>query len=164
MVVLGIDPGTATVGYGLIKDSKKRLNLLDYGCITTSKELPPSERLQIIHNQTTSLIRKHKPSVLVIEQLFFNANTKTATAVGRAAGVIMLAAARAKIPVFEYAPLQIKMSIDGYGRANKKKVQKRVSQALNLKALPKPDDAADALAVAICHLRSIYGKLKKERR
>lgn len=161
MVILGIDPGTAIVGYGVIKGSRKKPTLVDYGCITTSKELSPAQRLRIIHNKTASLIRKHKPSVLAIERLFFNRNVKTATAVGRAAGVIMLAAAKAEVPVFEYMPLQVKMMIDGYGRASKKKIQERVGKILNLKRVPKPDDAADALAIAICHLKTICGKLKK---
>ena len=113
----------------------------------------------MIHNQITALIRKYHPSVLALERLFFNRNAKTATEVGRSAGAIMIAAAKAKIPVFEYMPLQIKSLIDGYGRAKKKNIQKRVVEILKLKETPKPDDAADALAVAICHFKKNYGKL-----
>lgn len=160
MVILGIDPGTAKTGFGIIKVSKKKPVLVAYGCITTPKEMVAAQRLQIIHNKTTALIRKYHPSVLALERLFFNRNAKTATEVGRAAGAIMIAAAKAKISVFEYMPLQIKSLIDGYGRADKKHIQKRVVEILNLKETPKPDDAADALAVAICHLKKIYGKLK----
>jgi len=161
MIILGIDPGTAIVGYGVIRNSKRKPVLVDYGCITTSKNLSSSKRLQIIHNQMVSLLKKYRPSVLAIERLFFNRNAKTAIAVGQATGVIMLAAARAKIPILEYMPLQIKSMIDGYGRANKKHIQKKVVKILGLKKIPKPDDAADALAVAICHYQKIYGKLKK---
>lgn len=164
MIILGIDPGTAKTGFGIIKVSKKKLALLGYGCITTPKEMPASQRLNMIHNQTTALIRKHHPSVLALERLFFNRNAKTATEVGRSAGAIMIAAAKAKIPVFEYMPLQIKSLIDGYGRAKKKNIQKRVVEILKLKETPKPDDAADALAVAICHYMKICGKLKVEGR
>ena len=163
MVILGIDPGTTRAGFGIIKASKKNIALVTYGYMGDSKETIASQRLRIIYNQIVALIKKHKPSVLAIERLFFNRNAKTVIAVGQASGVIMLAAAKAKIPIFEYMPLQIKFMIDGYGRAKKKAIQKRVMKILNLKKMPKPDDAADALAVAICHYQKIYGKLKRER-
>ncbi len=161
MIILGIDPGTTRAGFGIIKASKKNISSVAYGCMGNSKEEIASQRLKLIYNQTVALIKKHKPSVLAIERLFFNRNAKTVIAVSQASGVIMLAAAKAKIPVFEYMPLQIKFVIDGYGRAKKKAIQKRVVEILKLKETPKPDDAADALAVAICHCRKIYGKLKK---
>lgn len=160
MIILGIDPGTARAGYGIIKASRQKPVLVTYGCMSSPKTVSPEERLKMIHNQTVAIIRKHKPKVLAMERLFFNRNAKTATEVGRAAGVIMLAAAKAKIPVFEYMPLQIKSMIDGYGRAKKKEIQKKVVTILQLKKMPKPDDAADALAVAICYYQKVYGKLK----
>jgi crossover junction endodeoxyribonuclease RuvC len=160
MIVLGIDPGTAKAGYGIIKIYKKKPRLVNYGCITTPKGMTPELRLKEIFNQIVLLIRKNKPSVLALERLFFNRNAKTVTAVGRATGVIMLAAAKARIPVYEYMPLQIKSAIDGYGRASKRNIQKRVLEILQLDEIPKPDDAADALAVAICHHFKVCGKLK----
>lgn len=164
MIILGIDPGTARAGFGVIKASAKNLSMIACGCMTSEKEDTPEKRLKLIHNQTWALVRKHKPKVMAIERLFFNRNAKTVTAVNRATGVIILAAAKAKIPVFEYMPVQIKSMIDGYGRASKKDIQKRVVKILNLKETPKPDDVADALAVALCHYQKVYGKMKPERR
>jgi len=165
MIILGIDPGTARAGFGVIKASKQKLEMIACGCMTTKKEDTPEKRLKLIHNQTWVLVKKYKPKVMAIERLFFNRNAKTITSVNRATGVIMLAAAKAKIPVVEYMPVQIKSMIDGYGRASKKDIQRRVTAILKLKETPKPDDTADALAVAICHYQKIYGKLKiRERR
>jgi len=165
MIILGIDPGTARAGFSVIKASKQKLEMIACGCMTTKKEDTPEKRLKLIHNQTWVLVKKYKPKVMAIERLFFNRNAKTITSVNRATGVIMLAAAKAKIPVVEYMPVQIKSMIDGYGRASKKDIQRRVTAILKLKETPKPDDTADALAVAICHYQKIYGKLKiRERR
>lgn len=162
MLILGIDPGTARTGFGIIKIFQNKPRLVKYGCVTTPKEMPSDRRLKSIFNQTVSIINKYHPEVLAIERLFFNRNAKTVTEVNRATGVIILAAAKARIPVHEYMPLQIKAVIDGYGRANKKQIQKRVVEFLQLDDIPKPDDAADALAVAICHHLKICDKLKKK--
>ena len=161
MIILGIDPGTARAGFGIIKTSKNKPVMVAYGCMTTPKEMAPEKRLKRIHNQTVVLIRKYKPKAFAVERLFFNRNAKTVTQVNRATGVIILAAAKANIPVFEYMPVQIKSMIDGYGRAKKKAIQQRVVEILKLKKTPKPDDAADALAIAICHYKKRCVKLKK---
>jgi crossover junction endodeoxyribonuclease RuvC len=149
MIILGIDPGTATTGFGIIKKNKE-LKLIRYGCIRTAKNLTSAERLKELHNQLSDLIKKHKPSMAAVEDIFFFKNLKTAVKVSQARGVILLTAAKLKIPVFEYTPLQIKQAITSYGRAEKIQVQKMVKVLLNLKEIPKPDDAADALAAAIC--------------
>jgi len=154
MIILGIDPGTAIIGYGLIKKDRE-ISLLDYGCITTSKELTSAERLKELHTKLEKIIKKHKPDIAAVEDIFFFKNLKTVIKVSQARGVILLAAAQQKIPVFEYTPLQIKQAITTYGRAEKIQVQKMVKLLLNLKEIPKPDDAADALAVAICCANSV---------
>jgi len=151
MIVCGIDPGTATTGYGVIKKSKKGLTFLAYGCIKTFPTESPQERLKQIFNEMNSLIKKYKPNVLVIEKIFFFKNAKTLIPVSQAKGVMLLSAARNKIPVYEFTPLQVKMNIVGYGRAEKSQVQKMVKIILNLKKIPKPDDAADALGLAISY-------------
>ena len=158
MIILGIDPGTATTGYGAIRKiggqkTKRRKNLkcLEYGCIRTDPRLTASERLKKIHKRITELIIQHQPSVLAVESLYFFKNLKTAIPVSQAKGVILLAAAQKKIPVEEFTPLQIKMVIAGYGKAEKKQIQKKIKALLKLKELPRPDDAADALAVALCY-------------
>lgn len=155
MVILGIDPGTATTGFGLLKLRKKGGDFycLDYGCISTKPSLPTPERLNQLYRETSKLILRHKPKVLVVENVYFFKNLKTAMPVSQAKGVIMLAAAKKKIPVFEYTPLQIKSAITGYGNADKQQVQRMLRVLLALKEVPKPDDAADALAAAICHIR-----------
>lgn len=163
MIILGIDPGTARAGWGVIKASKKQLMVVAYGCMTSEKEETPAERLRLIHNQTVGLVQKYQPKIMAIERLFFFRNAKTITEVNRATGVIILAAAKAKIPVAEYMPVQIKSMIDGYGRADKKHIQKRVVEILGLKETPKPDDVSDALAVAICHYQKVYGKINVAR-
>jgi crossover junction endodeoxyribonuclease RuvC len=156
MIILGIDPGTAIIGYGLIKKDRE-ISLLDYGCITTSKELTSAERLKELHTKLEKIIKKYKPDIAAVEDIFFFKNLKTAIKVSQARGVILLAAAQQKIPVFEYTPLQIKQAITTYGRAEKIQVQKMVKLLLNLKEIPKPDDAADALAVAICCANNLRG-------
>lgn len=151
MIVLGIDPGTAETGYGVIRCNKEKVKLVDFGSICTSKDLDSSKRLDLIYRQVSAILRLHKPQEIAIESLFFNTNAKSALAVGQAMGVVKLAAARKKVEVFDYPPLKIKMSLTGKGRAKKEKVQQKVKKILGLKEAPRPIHAADALAVAICH-------------
>lgn len=158
MIILGIDPGTAMTGFGLIQCSKANFKLLEKGSIKTSNDHDSSFRLNLIYEEIKALMKKHKPGVLAIESLFFNTNAKSASAVGQAIGVIKLAAARGKIKVFEYPPLKIKMKLAGNGRAEKKEIQSKVRKALRLRKIPRPTHAADALAVAICHWLEINGK------
>lgn len=149
MRILGIDPGTATTGYGII-ETKNSLECLEYGCIKTDPSFSPAERLKKIHDELNLLIKKTQPKILAVESIFFFKNSKTAMPVSQAKGVILLSAAKKKIPVYEFTPLQIKMTVVGFGRAEKKQVQKMMKILLNLKDLPRPDDAADALAAAVC--------------
>lgn len=155
MIILGIDPGTAIVGYGFINKTSRKLELIDYGCIFTEPQYSTAERLIKIEQQLTALIKKHNPQVISVEDLFFFKNIKTAVKVSQARGVILATAARMKIPINEYTPLQIKQAVTTYGRAEKKQVQRMVKLLLNLKEIPQPDDAADALAAAICCANSI---------
>lgn len=150
MIVLGIDPGTAATGYGIVERDGNKLSAIDYGCIETlaSQELPA--RLLEIHQAVTELIVTHHPGFIGVERLFFNRNVQTAFAVGQARGVVLLAAAEHGLPVFEYGPHEVKMAVTGYGRADKRQVQRMVQMVLGMTVLPRPDDAADALAVAIC--------------
>jgi crossover junction endodeoxyribonuclease RuvC len=150
MRILGIDPGTARLGYGVIEDSPQ-LSLIDYGCITTPANQEQSERLLSIYEQLKDILAHTSPDEVAVERLFFNKNVSTAFSVGEARGVVLLRAAQAGCPVSDYTPLQIKQALVGYGRADKRQVQTMVSMALALEKLPTPDDAADALAVAICH-------------
>lgn len=154
MRVLGIDPGTATTGYALVEGNGNRQRALAYGAIETRADVPAPERLQQIYRAVASLIRDLQPDVLAVEELFFNKNVRSALAVGQARGVILLAAADAAIPANEFTPLQVKQAVVGYGRAEKAQVQAMVKILLCLPAVPKPDDVADALAVAICCLQS----------
>ncbi|MFH1563807.1 MAG: crossover junction endodeoxyribonuclease RuvC [Nitrospirota bacterium] len=154
MIVLGIDPGLATTGYGVIKSLDRKLEVINYGCLLTKSGLPLSARLLTIYQQTKQLILTYKPDIVVIEEIFFCKNVKTALQVGHARGVIMLAASEANTEIAEYTPLQVKQSLTGFGRADKKQIQEMVKILLNLKTIPKPDDAADALAIAICHIHS----------
>jgi crossover junction endodeoxyribonuclease RuvC len=150
MKILGIDPGTAATGYGVIENNRGKLRLLEYGCITTSKKQKPASRLAEIHHDLKLLLRKYKPQLVAVESIYFYKNAKTAIAVAQSRGVALLAAEQAKIPILELSPLRVKNSLTGYGKADKKQVQQMVKLLLNLKTVPKPDDAADALAVAIC--------------
>ena len=159
MIILGIDPGTATTGYGIIKkqrDQNQRFKVLDFGCITTLQTLTTGERLKKIHKEVLKLIEKYNPNLVSIESLFFFKNLKTVMPVSQTKGVILLAAAQKKIPTCEFTPLQIKMTVVGYGRAEKKQVQKMTKEILDLSKFDikknnrKKDDAADALGVAIC--------------
>ncbi len=150
MVILGTDHGPATTGFGVIRKIKRGLKCLDYGLIKTSPKSSTPERLDKLYTELTKLIRKYKPNVLGVENIYFFKNLKTALPVSQAKGVILLAAARAKVPIYEFTPLQVKMTVTGYGRAEKKQIQKMIGHLLGLKELPKSDDAADALGVAIC--------------
>lgn len=151
MIILGIDPGTAMTGVGVIKCTKKEVKKLYFNSIKTSNNCDSSDRLNSIHQEVLDVFKEYKPQVLAIESLFFNSNAKSASAVGQAIGVIKLAAAKNKVKVFEYPPLKIKMKIVGKGRAEKKEVQSGVRKFLHLRKIPRPTHAADALAVAICH-------------
>lgn len=157
MIILGIDPGTAIIGFGIIEKEAKnqKLKLIEYGCIKTSSSLSTAERLKILNEELILLIKKHKPDIVAVEDLFFFKNLKTAIKVSQARGVILLTACNADVPVEEYTPLQIKQAVACYGRAEKSQVQKMVKTLLNLKEIPRPDDAADALAVAICCAHSL---------
>ncbi|MDP1629001.1 MAG: crossover junction endodeoxyribonuclease RuvC [bacterium] len=154
MVIIGIDPGTGLVGYGVIQKKDNRLQALDYGCIKTSKNETLGRRLLAIHRDIKNLIKKFKPDLLAAESLFFFKNLKTAINVSQARGVIVFAAAEFDVPFCEYTPLEVKQAVTGYGRAEKMQIQKMVKAILNLSEIPKPDDAADALAVAICAAHS----------
>jgi len=154
MIILGIDPGTAIMGYGLIEQKGNHLSALAYSCWRTPAHTPLVERLLLLYEQIVPFLREHPPDHMAVEELFFNRNTTTALAVGHARGVVLLAGAQQGIPVYEYTPLQIKQAVVGYGRAEKKQVQQMVKGLLRLDEIPKPDDTADALAVAICHAHS----------
>lgn len=149
MIILGIDPGTAATGYGIIERVGQDLRAVDHGCLVTSPDLPLPDRLLAIHEFIDGLIALHAPAVLGVERLFFSRNVQTAFAVGQARGVVLLAAARHRIPVREATPSEVKSAIAGDGRADKQQVQRMVQVLLRMSELPEPDDAADALAVAI---------------
>ncbi len=155
MKILGIDPGTAAIGLGLIEYKNKKAALVAFDCLTTNPEETTAERLRDLHQKLTKFIKKYKPEIITVEDLFFFKNAKTVIKVSQARGVILLAASQQKITVFEYTPLQIKQALTGYGRAEKKQVQHMVKAVLGLKEIPRPDDAADALAVAICCAHSL---------
>ena len=150
MIVLGIDPGTARTGYGIVAREGSSVQLLDYGCFETINDRPLSDRLVLIHAAIDELIETHSPEAVGVERLFFNKNVQSAFAVGQARGVVLLAAGQHGLPVAEYGPHEVKMAVTGYGRAPKAQVQRMVQMVLGMSELPKPDDAADALAVAIC--------------
>lgn len=154
MLTLGIDPGTASTGFGLITEKKRKLSFVDYGVISTSSKESSQNRLRIIYGEIKKVILNYKPKFVAIERLFFGANTKTAISVGQSRGIALLVAAELKIPVSEYTPSEVKMAVSGYGRADKKQVQQMVKHLLGMQEVPKPDDAADALAIAICHHHS----------
>ena len=151
MRILGVDPGLATIGYAVVDKQTNHFDVLEYGVIKTSADKKDTERLEIIHKNIEELIKEFRPQEMAVEELFFNKNVKTAIAVGQARGVILLAGSQAGLKVAEYTPLQIKQAVVGYGRADKNQVQQMVKSLLNLAELPRPDDAADALAVSICH-------------
>jgi len=165
MIILGIDPGTAITGYGVIstkhpknikQDKNEKPKVIDFGCITTASSLEAAKRLELIHDQVHSLIEKHQPDIISVENLFFFKNAKTAMPVSQARGVILLAAAKNNVPIMEFTPLQVKMTVAGYGKAEKKQVQEMTKLLLDLSAFDlkekdrKKDDASDALGVALC--------------
>lgn len=159
ILVLGVDPGTAATGYGLLRKNGDSLSLVDHGVITTVPQTPLPERLRTIHQDISRLLVRYHPQEVVVERLYFSSNVQSAMAVGQARGVILLAAAQAGLPVYEYRPQEVKEAVAGYGRATKEQVQELVKMHLGLDFIPKPDDAADAIALAICHLnRNDWGK------
>ncbi len=160
-VILGIDPGTATMGWGVIRQEANRLYYVQHGTITTPSVWEMPRRLGRLFDGVTELVKGYRPETVAIEELFFNTNVSTAITVGQARGVAILASYRAGIEVAEYTPLQVKQAVTSYGRADKRQVQEMVQALLNLPAIPRPDDAADGLAIAICHAFStrISGKV-----
>ncbi len=154
MIILGIDPGYAIVGFGIIEYNKGKYRVLDFGAITTPAGMAFPDRLKSVYEDLCYLFDKYKPDAMAVEKLFFNTNKKTAVDVAQARGAILLAARMNGAECFEYTPLQVKQSVVGYGRAEKKQVQEMTKQLLGLSAVPKPDDTADALAMAICHAHS----------
>jgi crossover junction endodeoxyribonuclease RuvC len=162
MVILGIDPGTATTGFGVIKCDNDNLSLLDFGCIQTLKSYPLAKRLEQISIDLEEIINTWHPDNVAIEELFFSKNVKTAMNVAHARGAIMQKLSEKGYKIFEYKPQNIKEAVCGYGKAEKIQVQKMVQQILNMSEMPRPDDAADALAVAICHSNMLnYDKIKQ---
>lgn len=164
MIILGIDPGYAIVGFGVISYNGSRFKVLEYGAITTDKNTPFPERLNEIYDGMNYLLDKYQPSAISIEKLYFNTNTTTAISVAQARGVCVLAGVKHGVEIAEYTPLQVKMAVTGYGRAEKHQIMEMTKTLLSLKEIPKPDDAADALAIAICHAHtsgSIAARLGK---
>ena len=162
MRILGIDPGVAIVGFGLIESERGSVRMLQYGAVTTPAGLPLATRLVQIENDMTELIRQLKPDEIAIEELFFSKNITTGIAVAHGRGVILCTAERLGVPIYEYTPMQVKQAVVGYGLADKKQVMDMTKRLLKLKAVPRPDDAADALAIAICHVQvGIISKICK---
>ncbi len=154
MLVLGIDPGVATTGYGLVEGPADEARLVASGVVTTPSTFSLPERLLVVHDELAALIARHRPQAAAVEELFFGRNARTALAVGHGRGVALLTLAEAGIKVYEYTPMQVKQAVVGYGRAGKEQVQEMIRMLLRLDAVPQPDDAADAVAVAFCHLQS----------
>lgn len=161
MIILGIDPGIAIVGWGVLEYSGSKFKVLDFGSIQTPSDMSTEDRLCAIYEALTSIIKKYKPEQMAIEELFWNTNQKTGIRVSEARGVILLCAKRNGLTIAEYTPLQVKQAVVGYGRAEKKQVITMVTMLLNLPKPPKPDDTADALAIAICHAHSGASRLAK---
>lgn len=151
MKILGIDPGTATTGFGVIIKKGTNLVMLDFGVISTPKSMPMPKRLMVLQQDLNEIINQHKPDIIAVEKLFFASNITTAMTVSQARGVILLSAEQNDTSIAEYTPLQVKMAVTSYGKAEKKQVQEMVKKILKLDSIPRPDDAADALAIAICH-------------
>lgn len=162
MRILGIDPGIAIVGFGLIESNRGSVRMLQYGAVTTEAGLPLATRLVQIENDMTALIAQLKPEEIAVEELFFSKNITSGIAVAHGRGVILCTAERLGVPIFEYTPMQVKQAVAGYGLADKKQVMDMTKRLLKLKAVPKPDDAADALAIAICHARSATSLLRRK--
>lgn len=154
MRILGIDPGTAIMGYGVLDKQGNHFKLVTYGCVRTPPHTPLPERLMCIHEELSQVIEKYRPDTMGVEELFFCKNVTTAISVGHARGVVLLLGKIYQMSIGEYTPLQVKLGVTGYGKAEKKQVQEMVKIILNMKDIPRPDDAADALAVAICHGQS----------
>ena len=159
MRILGIDPGYATIGFGMVESNGAQVRMVTYGAITTPAGLPLSRRLYQIGTDMEELIGKLRPDVISIEELFFNTNITTGIAVAHGRGVILYAAEKCGIPLYEYTPGQVKLAVTGYGKAEKRQVMDMTRRLLKLRAVPRPDDAADALALAICHARSFTSQL-----
>lgn len=156
MRILGIDPGIAIMGYGVLDYEGNRFKVVDYGAVITSNKDSMPKRLEILYNSLEDIIKQYRPDAVAFEELFFNQNSKTAIIVGQARGVAVLCAQKNGIDIYEYTPLQVKQAVVGYGRAEKKQIQQMVKVILNLKEIPKPDDTADAIAIAICHGHSSH--------
>ncbi len=154
MIILGLDPGLAILGFGVIDSDGQRSRMIEYGCIYTEAGIPLPTRLKQLYEDLECLITKYRPEAVAIEELFFNKNVKTALTVGHARGIALLCAVQHCPDIYEYTPLQIKQAVVGYGRADKNQVQQMVKTLLKLEIIPKPDDAADGLAVALCHAHS----------
>jgi len=155
--VLGIDPGTAITGWGVVReDATGQTHIVDYGTIQTPASVTLAQRLRQIFQGVSDLVTRFQPQTVVVEEIFFSRNVRTAMSVGQARGVVLLAAALADRPVVEYTPLQVKQAISGYGKADKAQVQQMTALLLGLETIPTPDDAADAIAVAVCHLHSAH--------
>ncbi|MGI6267753.1 MAG: crossover junction endodeoxyribonuclease RuvC [Acutalibacteraceae bacterium] len=164
MLILGIDPGYAIVGYGVINYEANRFSVIEYGAVTTPAKMPFNRRIESIYDELSEIMQRTQVQAMSIEKLFYNTNAKTVIDVSQARGVIMLAAQKHNLEIAEYTPLQVKQSVVGYGRAEKKQVQEMTRVILKLDKIPKPDDTADALAMAICHAHtsgSLMGKLSK---
>ena len=160
MIIMGIDPGIATIGYGVLSYQGNKFSVIDYGAVTTKAGMKLSDRLRNIYEDINILIERFHPDAFAVEELFFNTNITTGISVAHGRGVIVLAASVQNVPIYEYTPLQVKQSVAGYGRADKAQVQRMVKSLLGLDKVPKPDDTADALAIAICHgYSSGYHKL-----
>ena len=159
MRILGIDPGYATIGFGVVDTDRGQVHMVTYGAITTSAGIPLSRRLYQISTDMEELIAQVKPDVIAVEELFFNTNITTGIAVAHGRGVILCAAEICGIPLYEYTPSQVKVAVTGYGKAEKHQVMDMTKRLLKLKSIPKPDDAADALALALCHARSFTSRL-----
>ena len=155
MIILGIDPGYAIVGWGVIRYERGKFIPVDFGAITTPAGMPFNRRLEVLYDELTALLTRYTPDSVAVEKLYFQTNAKTAIDVAQARGVTMLALQKKGVPVFEYTPLQVKSAVTGFGQAQKPQVMEMTKRLLRLKAVPKPDDTADALAIAICHAQ--YG-------
>lgn len=164
MRILGIDPGYATVGFGVVDYDKSKFTCVDFGAIQTPAKTPFEDRLEQLFDEMTKLIGLYRPQTVAFEELFFNTNTTTAIKVAQGRGVLLLAARKSGLECFEYTPLQVKQAVVGYGRADKKQVMDMVRRILSLQAVPKPDDAADAVAIALCHARSATSLIHQQER
>jgi crossover junction endodeoxyribonuclease RuvC len=162
IVILGLDPGTATTGYGVIKKEANGLSCISFGCIKTPAGLELAKRFTLIREGLVSVIKKYNPDYSAIEKLFFTKNVKTAISVSHARGVVLEALNEYTLPIYEYTPLQVKQAVTSYGKADKIQIQKMVRVLLSMKEIPKPDDAADALAVAICCAHSVHNDINND--